>query len=79
MKPFSNIIILALAVCGIISFWLAPGIDKADDDAVYTRIYEDTDNHTPIALARASRVRPVALKAPPQCRSRPTPSPISRP
>lgn len=41
MKSHKSIAILMIVVTGIISFWLYPGINKADT-ARYERVYENT-------------------------------------
>lgn len=42
MKPFRKILILAVIVTAIVTFWLIPGVNKANYSG-YVRVYEDTD------------------------------------
>src|SRR5215213_2086286 len=48
MKSHKSVAILMLIVTGIISFWLYPGINKANT-AKYERVYEDTFTKTTVA------------------------------
>jgi hypothetical protein len=67
MKSHKSIALLLIVVTGIVSFWLYPGINKANT-AKYERVYEDTftkkSSLNSVSLESDTTIRRMSVKKP---------------